>query len=46
MNCSNRTPDFGIVRTCFMVPSQEGQIRVGVSSGPRGGHAVAGIDGV
>lgn len=46
MNCSNRTPDFGIVLRCFMVSPQEGQIRVGVSSGPGGRHAVVGIDGV
>jgi len=45
MNCSNRAPNFGIVRACFMVSPQDGQIRIGVLSGTRGGHSMAEIDG-
>jgi hypothetical protein len=36
MNCSKPAPSFGIVRKCFMVSPQEGQIRTGMLSGTSG----------
>jgi hypothetical protein len=45
MNCSKRTPSFGIVRTCCMVSPQEGHTSIVVLSGTSGEHSMAGIEG-
>jgi hypothetical protein len=45
MNCSKRTPNFGIVLRCFMVSPQEGHTSIVVLSATSGEHSMTGIEG-